>query len=142
VQRWSRSITLTAAALFGMVAANAWTAPTRADVDLNLPLARPGTRFVFEIIESVDAAYLGDTPGHMGRAGGLNVRPNVALEDAVYRTVGETTERIGSITRVKWERASGGLTLEFDPAPQVRVAVGDVVWIDLNPIATQPPAGK
>jgi len=97
------------------------------------PLAPRGTKFAFEVIESHDAAYLGDTPGHMGRDGGLTFRPNVALGDGVYRTEGEKVARVGSITRVVWDRVSGGLTVEFDPAPLVRIAVGEEVWIDLNP---------
>ena len=107
-----------------------------------LSLAAPGTPFMFEVIESLDAAYLGDTPSHMGRDGGLAVRPNVSLGDAVYRTIqtGEqsTPIRIGTVTRVKWERVSGGLTVEFDPEPLQRIAVGDEVWVDLNPM----PAGR
>lgn len=120
------------------------TGSARADEPpASLPLATSGTRFEFEVIESIDAAYLGDTPGHMGRGGDLAVRPNVALGDGVYRTLGETTTRIGTITRVRWERVSGGLTVEFDPVPLVRIAVGEVVWIDLNPVpaaAASPPA--
>jgi hypothetical protein len=98
-----------------------------------LPLAPPGTRFSFEVIESHDAAYLGDTPGHMGRDGGLKFRPNVALGDGVFRTDGDKTTRIGVITRVLWDRVSGGLTVEFDPEPLTRIAVGEEVWVDLNP---------
>jgi len=112
------------------------------DSEQLLSLAAPGTPFTFEVIESLDAAYLGDTPSHMGRDGGLSVRPNVSLGDAVYRTTrtGEqsTTIRVGTVTRVKWERVSGGLTVEFDPEPLQRIAVGDEVWIDLNPT----PAGQ
>jgi len=108
-------------------------AATSTDSQARLPLAAPGTRFPFEVIESHDAEYLGDTPGHMGRDGGLTVRPNVALGDGVYRTRGETTTRVGTITRVVWDRVSGGLTVEFDPTPLIRIAVGDEVWIDLNP---------
>ena len=104
-----------------------------ADAQTKLPLAPSGTKFEFEVIESHDATYLGDTPGHMGRDGGLRFRPNVALGDGVYRSVGDKAVRIGSITRVVWDRVSGGLTVEFDPAPLVRVAVGEEVWIDLNP---------
>jgi len=110
-----------------------------ADSQAKQPLAPPGTRFEFEVIESHDAAYLGDTPGHMGRDGGLTVRPNVALGDGVYRTVAEKAVRVGTITRVVWDRVSGGLTVEFDPEPLVRVAVGEEVWIDLNPA---PPAER
>ena len=112
------------------------------DSEQLLSLAAPGTPFTFEVIESLDAAYLGDTPSHMGRDGGLAVRPNVSLGDAVYRTTraGEqsTTIRVGTVTRVKWERVSGGLTVEFDPEPLQRIAVGNEVWIDLNPM----PAGQ
>ena len=103
------------------------------DAQSRLPLAPHGTRFLFEVIESHDAAYLGDTPGHMGRDGGLKVRPNVALGDGVYRTDGDTTTREGTITRAVWDRVSGGLTVEFDPEPLRRIAVGDEVWVDLNP---------
>lgn len=112
---------------------------TRAD-DIEAPLTRAphGTPFVFEVIESHDAAYLGDTPSHVGRDGGLEFRPNVALGDPVYRLEqgrGEAAPpvRIGRVTRVVWERVSGGLTVEFDPEPLVRIAVGDEVWVDLNP---------
>ncbi len=108
------------------------------DIQARLPLAPQGMKFEFEVIESHDAAYLGDTPGHMGRDGGLKVRPNVALGDGVYRTVSEKPVRIGTITRVLWDRVSGGLTVEFDPAPLVRVAVGEDVWIDLNPAPATP----
>ena len=122
----------------GLMAA---TAVLAADSQARLPLAPPGTRFEFEVIESHDAAYLGDTPGHMGRDGGLTVRPNVALGDGVYRTTGEKMARVGTITRVVWDRVSGGLTVEFDPEPLTRVAVGDEVWIDLNPLQPAQPAG-
>lgn len=110
-----------------------------ADAQTKLPLAPPGTRFEFEVIESHDAVYLGDTPGHMGRDGGLTFRPNVALGDGVYRTAADKVVRVGTITRVVWDRVSGGLTVEFDPEPLVRVAVGEEVWIDLNPA---PPAER
>lgn len=94
------------------------------------PLARSGTHFEFEVIESFDAKYLGDTPGHIGRAGGLTgVRPRVSLGDPVYR--GDT--RIGEVSTVLWSRVQGSLTIEFDPVPLTRVSVGDQVWIDLNP---------
>ncbi len=103
------------------------------DRQAKFPLAPPGTRFSFEVIESHDASYLGDTPGHMGRDGGLKFRPNVALGDGVFRTDGDKTTRIGVITRVLWDRVSGGLTVEFDPEPLTRIAVGEEVWVDLNP---------
>lgn len=86
-------------------------------------------RFEFEVVESFDAQYLGDTPGHRGRNGGLNNRrPRLALGDAVYRG----DEKIGNLTRVTWDRARGSLELEFDPAPLARINVGDVVWVALD----------
>ena len=115
---------------------------TRADdIEARLPRAPRGTPFTFEVVESLDAAYLGDTPSHVGRDGGLEVRPNVALGDPVYRTERDAAEdpravRIGTVTRVVWERVSGSLTVEFDPEPLVRIAVGDEVWVDLNPAPT------
>ncbi len=107
------------------------------DGEAPLRRAPQGTPFVFEVIESLDASYLGDTPSHVGRDGGLDVRPNVALGDAVYRQPEEGGDappiRVGTVTRVVWERVSRSLTVEFDPAPLVRIAVGDEVWVDLNP---------
>lgn len=99
----------------------------------SVPFAPPGTAFSFEVIESHDADYLGDTPAHLGRNGGLTVRPHVALGDAVYRTDNGTHTRVGRLTHVVWSRVTGSLELEFDPEPLQRVAVGDEVWIDLNP---------
>jgi hypothetical protein len=107
--------------------------------------APPGTPFVFEVIESIDASYLGDTPSHVGRSGGLEHRPNVALGDPVYRVTAHGEERrsvrVGRISRVVWERVSRSLTVEVDPDPLVRIAVGDEVWIDLNPAPAGSPAG-
>lgn len=104
-----------------------------ADAQDALPLAAPGTPFQFEVIESHDAEYLGDTPAHEGKDGGLSVRPNVALGDPVYRGEGDSRRVVGRITRVAWSRVSGSLEVEFDPEPFQRIAVGDSVWIDLNP---------
>ena len=104
-----------------------------ASEEVDARLAPHGTPFTFEVIESHDAVYLGDTPAHVGKAGGLTVRPNVALGDSVYRTEQEGRSAIGRITRVVWSRVSGSLEVEFRPEPFQRVAVGDQVWIDLNP---------
>jgi hypothetical protein len=113
------------------------------DIEEHLPRAPHGTPFVFEVIESLDAAYLGDTPSHVGRDGGLEVRPNVALGDPVFRVAADESEatkpvRIGRVTRVVWERVSGSLTVEFDPEPLIRIAVGDEVFVDLNPAPLLP----
>jgi len=95
-----------------------------------LPLAKAGSRFHFDVIESFDAKYEGDTPGHSGRSGGLSEsRPQIALGDPVFRD----TQKVGSVTRVEWVRVQGSLTIEFDPEPDIRIAVGDSVWVDLNP---------
>lgn len=113
-----------------------WQLKTRAQQDEVNPravLAKPGTRFNFEVIESFDAKYVGDTPGHLGRAGGVeHIRPKVAIGDAVFR--GE--KKVGTITSVVWTRVQGALTVEFDPAPGTRISVGDEVWLDLNPVAS------
>lgn len=108
----------------------------RSDQEAALPVAAHGTRFHFEIIESHDAHYLGDTPAHAGKDGGLTVRPQVALGDFVYRTRYDDDVVVGRITRVAWSRVSGSLEVEFHPEPLVRIAVGDEVWIDLNPRPT------
>jgi len=137
-----RCIAVAAALTAGRAAAQA------TDAHAELPLAPPGTPFAFEVIESHDADYLGDTPAHEGRDGGLTVRPNVALGDAVYRNEKQGPRIVGRITRVAWNRVSGSLDLEFDPVPLQRVAVGDVVWVDLNPApakgseAAAPAAGR
>jgi len=113
------------------------------DPDAARPRAPHGTPFTFEVIESLDAAYLGDTPSHVGRDGGLEFRPNVALGDPVFRGDPDAgaegkAVRIGRVTRVVWERVSGSLTVEFDPESLVRIAVGDEVFVDLNPAPPAP----
>lgn len=109
-----------------------------ADAQASLSLPPQGTPFFFEVIDSHDAKYPGDTPAHLGKDGGLTVRPNVALGDAVYRTVNKATIVIGKVTLVQWDRVSGSLTVEFDPEPSHRIAVGDEVWVDLNPAPSKP----
>ena len=104
-----------------------------ADAQSGLSLAPHGTPFFFEVIDSHDAKYLGDTPSHLGKDGGLTVRPNVALGDPVYRTTNKVTKVIGRVTSVVWDRVSGSLSVEFDPEANQRIAVGDEVWVDLNP---------
>jgi hypothetical protein len=98
--------------------------------------------FRFEVIESHDADYLGDTPAHLGKNGGLTVRPQVALGDPVFRKTATGRTRVGHITRATWSRVAGSLEVEFDPEPFQRIAVGDEVWIDLNPVPADPqPSG-
>jgi hypothetical protein len=86
-------------------------------------------RFEFEVVQSFQAKYEGDTPGHIGRNGGLgDRRPRVALGDPVFR--GE--QQIGRITELGWSRVHGSLEVEFDPLPAVRICVGDQVWLYLE----------
>jgi hypothetical protein len=88
-----------------------------------------GKRLTFDVVQSFDAKYEGDTPGHLGRAGGLQtVRPNVALGDPIYRG----DEQVGKVTGLTWNRINGGLDIEFDPEVQTRIAVGDEVWMALD----------
>ena len=111
-----------------------WQVASRAQPEEPKPfqLAKAGTHFNFEVIESFDAKYLGDTPGHMGRAGGLaDIRPRVSLGDPVYRD----DTKVGMVTSILWSRVQGSMTIEFDPLPLARVSVGDRVWVDLNPSA-------
>lgn len=131
---WLR-LMLACLALVGLAAAVGPFAGVAREVDAesSLPLAPPGTRFEFEIIESRDALYLGDTPSHFGKDGGLTVRPQVALGDPVYRGVAGGRMLVGRVTRVAWSRVSGSLGVEFHPVPLLRIAVGEEVWVDLNP---------
>lgn len=134
----SGAITMLAAAGavgLGSVAFAPYVGSAQEEVRKAVPFAAPGTRFYFDVIESHDADYLGDTPAHLGKHGGLTVRPHVALGDPVYRTDGDEHIRVGRLTHAVWSRVSGSLELEFDPEPLARVAVGDEVWIDLNPTA-------
>lgn len=114
------------------IAWSAWQsgAPAQSPPGLeSLKPATKGARFTFDVIESFDAKYPGDTPGHAGKHGGLEgVRPHVSLGDPVFR--GE--DRVGEITGITWDRLRGSLTIEFDPKPNVRIAVGDTVWLALD----------
>lgn len=86
-------------------------------------------RFEFEVIQSYDARYQGDTPGHMGRSGGLeNRKLHVALGDSVF----QGDKQVGKVTGLGWSRVHGSLEVEFDPVAGARVCVGDVVWLALD----------
>lgn len=93
-----------------------------------------GTQFWFEVIESFNAKYEGDTPGHIGRGGGITLHPHVALGDLVHHRIGDEDKAVGVITGLTWDRLKGSLTVEFRPKEDHRIAVGDEVWIDLNPL--------
>jgi hypothetical protein len=118
------------AAVIGIVAAVAWGGfATVRSQQVPSPQLPSGGRFEFEVIESFDAKYEGDTPGHIGRHGELgDRRPQAALGDAVYRG----DKKIGTVTSLRWSRGHGSLEVEFDPEPKTRIEVGDVVWMKLD----------
>ncbi len=92
----------------------------------------PGT-FGFVVVESFDAKYEGDTPGHLGRHGGLGDQvPRLALGDPVYRGEGEAAAVVGRVTNLKWSRGQGSLDIEFDPTDKTRIEIGDNVWLKLG----------
>lgn len=87
------------------------------------------TRFEFLVIESYDAQYLGDTPGHVGRGGGLgHEAPDIALGDPVFHD----TTRVGKVSRLVWNEAKESLQVEFDPEPAMRIHIGDPFWIPVG----------
>jgi len=98
-------------------------------VEKAAPSPQATGRFEFEVIESFDAKYDGDTPGHIGRHGELgDLRPQAALGDPVMRG----DKKIGTVTGLRWSRGHGSLEIEFDPEPKTRISVGDIVWLKLG----------
>jgi hypothetical protein len=88
-----------------------------------------GNRLEFEVVHSFDGKYLGDTPGHMGRTGGLTgPRPRIALGDKVYRE----DEVVGIVTNLELNRGNNSLDIEFNPVDRARVCVGDTVWLTFD----------
>lgn len=73
---WRGKATLLAIAATGLLAASAAVLEMRGDADDVAAPRAPvrehpahGTRFWVEVIESFNAKYEGDTPGHIGRGG-------------------------------------------------------------------------
>ena len=139
-QMWCWKATLCAIAATGVLAASAVTLEMRSAADevqgLREPVRQhpaPGTPFWFEVIESFNAKYQGDTAGHIGRGGGLSLQPHVALGDPVHHRIDDIDKIVGSVTGLTWERLRGSLTVEFRNHEGHRIAVGDEVWVDLNP---------
>ena len=92
----------------------------------------PGV-FAFVVVESFDAKYEGDTPGHLGRHGGLGDQvPRLALGDPVYRGEGDAAAVVGRVTNLKWSRGQGSLDIEFDPTDKTRIEIGDNVWLKIG----------
>ena len=113
-----------------MLAAAVWPAGTQGQPPA-APAARPAdpSRIEFEVAQSFDAKYQGDSAGHLGRATGLEKRqPQVALGDAVYRG----QQQIGVVTGLGFSRTHGTLEVEFQPLAGTRISVGDAVWLALD----------
>lgn len=125
-RRWGAAV----AALGGLTLLGLW--------QLDVPAwgtTQTKDRFEFQVVESFDAKYLGDTPGHKGRGGGLgNVRPDIALGDPVYHE----DQKVGKVTSLLWDRTKESLEVEFDPEPFVRVTVGEPVWIPFGGKVAKP----
>src|SRR5262245_32441869 len=96
-----------------LVALAAWLIiPSRAQTPELVAPSRPG-RFAFHVVESFDAKYLGDSPGHTGRGKIAGEHLDAALGDPVYRE----DRRIGKVTGLNWDRSKDVLTVEFDSEP-------------------------
>ena len=119
----------------GLIVAAVGVAGVGSALTTRAQLTANRTRFEFLVVESYDAQYLGDTPGHIGKAGGLGpAAPNIALDDPVY----QDKVRVGKVTHLTWDEARESLQVEFDPEPGIRIAVGSPVWIPVG----GPAAGK
>jgi hypothetical protein len=123
-----------ALALLGIVAVGGYATVVAQQVDQVKPTPKADGKFEFEIIESFDSKYAGDTPGHIGKHGELgDFRPSAALGDPVFR--GE--QKIGTVTNLVWSRGHGSLEIEFDPEPNIRIAVGDIGWLKMGAAVTK-----
>ena len=95
----------------------------------NPPRQAVPSRFEFLIVESFDARYLGDTPGHLGRAASGRVVPRIALGDPVMRG----NIKVGTVTHLNWNEARESLEVEFNPEYNRRIVIGDPVWVEIPP---------
>ncbi len=116
-----------------IVIAMAFTGLLTLRSDAQVPPAEPPIApgvFAFVVVESFDAKYEGDTPGHLGRHGGLGDQvPRLGLGDPVYRGEGNAAVVVGRVTNLKWSRGQGSLDIEFDPTDKTRIEIGDNVWL-------------
>ncbi len=112
--------------LVGVVGATVLLPLGWATLGQTVPVAPVGpTRFEFLVVESFDARYLGDTPGHLGRGASGRVAPRLALGDLVHRG----TAKVGTVTSLVWNEARESLEVEFSPEPYLRISIGDPVWV-------------
>ena len=101
-----------------------WAAPGQG---VAAPRPAEPTRFEFLVVESFDARYFQDTPGHLGRAASGRVAPRIALFDPVMRG----TTKVGEVSHLEWNEARESLEVEFNPEKNIRICIGDAIWISV-----------
>jgi hypothetical protein len=110
------------------------------------PKVQPA-RFTFQVVQSVNAEYLGDAPAHTGRGSLGAETPDIALDDPVY--AGE--KKVGMVTKINWDRVKNSVEVEFGPPLNaadphdkpihpVRIAVGQEFWIPIGGVYPRKPA--
>jgi hypothetical protein len=129
------ALKLLPAAVFALIFTIGWQLwlvgqqPGAGKSNVENPAKVKGNRLEFEVVHSFDGKYLGDTPGHMGRTGGLTgPRPRIALGDRVYRE----EDVVGIVTNLELNRGNNSLDIEFNPVDRARVCVGDTVWLNFD----------
>jgi hypothetical protein len=129
-QRNGRKLVIARLWIVVVAATGYWSWPSHAQLAPPPSAKGDPSRFDFLVVESFDAQYLHDTPGHIGRGGALGKKaPGIALGDPVFR---EDT-RVGRVSRVVWDRTKESLEIEFDPLSNAgRISVGDAVWVQLK----------
>lgn len=115
-----------AVGIAGYASGQSQKSPAESKVTTSPERLRVTGEFEFEVVECFDAKYLGDVPGYVGRHGELgDARPQASLGDPVYRN----EEVVGHVSGLNWSRGHGSLEIEFEPGPNTRVNVGDVVHL-------------
>lgn len=94
------------------------------------PQAAELTRLEFDVVEASNDKYRGSTAAlsepDLAR---WTTSPGIAPGDPVFRG----DRKVGTVISVILSRQQGNLTVELVPELQTRVAVGDAVWVNLNP---------
>jgi hypothetical protein len=131
---WLKRCAFLAGLTLSFAAASHFVAATAAQTPVRTVSRFVEGRFEMQVIESYDAQFEGDEPGHICRFGGLNdLIPKAALGDSIY--CGD--QKVGMVSGLKWSQANGSLEIDFDPLPGVRVAIGETVWIKLGDSPSQ-----